>query len=95
MLADHIVVADHYITVFPFPSEILGSGGNDGSFVDHIVVADPGSRQNADVRADVTFVADLYITVDVSECIDRDVLPDLGFGMDVGKWTDCRHIARF
>lgn len=47
VLADGVVVSDNHQRVFPFPSEILGRGGNDGTFVDDVVPADSRSSENA------------------------------------------------
>ncbi len=78
ILADNVVITDMAIGAFPFPTEVLWVGSDDGALVNFIVFAHAGALDDTRVGHDFAIVANLYIGIDISEWMNDHILSDFG-----------------
>ena len=83
ILPDHVVIPDHQQGLFPLVLEILRLGPQDRALENPVSRTHTRPAHHAHMRHDLAIVTNLDILVDVSERMDRHVLPDLRVRVDI------------
>ncbi len=84
ILAYHIVVSDIAVGLLAFPTEVLRICSDDCALIHFVVAPHTCAGQDAGVWLDLAAIADLYVSVNVCERMDCDILANLGRGVDMG-----------
>lgn len=87
VFTDDIVVADYQYRSVALVVEILRLGAEHGVLVYLVATPHAGAVHYADVRVDNAVVANLNVAFDISERINRNVLPYLRFRVYFCFWT--------
>ena len=80
ILTDDIVVANLHIRLLTTVVEVLRQGGNDGTLVNFVLLADAGSVQDADEGEDDTVVTYLHVVLNIDEGEYLTVVADFRLG---------------
>ena len=83
ILTDHVVISDHQQSIRPLILKILRLRAQDRVLENPVSRTHTRPAHHAHMRHDLTVVTNLDILVDVSERMDRHILPDLRARVDI------------